>query len=147
MSAQSELARVKPQGAYRVHRSPGASLAFIVRTAFEEIERLNIPVVQICTIIPVAKEVGSLRAMASGAIVSPTGNPGYRRRRKKSFGANSCSPLYKFCRRTSASKPHATRAPSGRRRSHIPCLVRYRRGFGPGQSRGIRPWAGSKAVC
>jgi hypothetical protein len=35
MSAQSELARVKSQGSYRVHRSPGASLAFIVRTAFE----------------------------------------------------------------------------------------------------------------
>ena len=30
---------------------------------------------QICTMIPVAKEVGSLRAIASGGIVSPTGNP------------------------------------------------------------------------
>ena len=29
---------------------------------------------QICTMIPVAKEVGSLRAIASGGIVSPTGN-------------------------------------------------------------------------
>jgi betaine reductase len=32
-------------------------------------------VAQICTMIPVAKEVGSLRAIASGGIVSPTGNP------------------------------------------------------------------------
>jgi len=31
-------------------------------------------VAQICTMIPVAKEVGSLRAIASGGIVSPTGN-------------------------------------------------------------------------
>lgn len=30
---------------------------------------------QICTLIPVAREVGSLRAIASGGIVSPTGNP------------------------------------------------------------------------
>jgi glycine reductase len=35
---------------------------------------LGIPVTQICTLIPVAKEVGSLRAIASGGIVSPTGN-------------------------------------------------------------------------
>ena len=30
---------------------------------------------QICTMIPVAKEVGSMRAIAAGGIVSPTGNP------------------------------------------------------------------------
>ncbi len=33
------------------------------------------PVTQICTMIPVAKEVGSLRVIASGGITSPTGNP------------------------------------------------------------------------
>ncbi len=33
------------------------------------------PVTQICTMIPVAKEVGSLRVTASGGITSPTGNP------------------------------------------------------------------------
>lgn len=31
--------------------------------------------VQICTMIPVAQEVGSLRTLPSGGIVSPTGNP------------------------------------------------------------------------
>ncbi len=36
---------------------------------------MEIPVAQICTMIPVAKEVGSLRTIASGGIVSPTGNP------------------------------------------------------------------------
>ena len=41
----------------------------------QEIEREGIPVVQICTMIPVAHEVGSLRTLPSGGIVSPTGNP------------------------------------------------------------------------
>lgn len=36
---------------------------------------MEIPVTQICTMIPVAKEVGSLRTIAAGGIVSPTGNP------------------------------------------------------------------------
>jgi hypothetical protein len=45
--------------------------------------------------IPVAKEVGSLRAMASGGIVSPTGNPDFRRKRK-SFGVISSCALCKF---------------------------------------------------
>ena len=51
----------------------------------KEIERLEIPVVQICTMIPVAKEVGSLRAMASGGIVSPTGNPDLPPEKEKEF--------------------------------------------------------------
>ena len=38
---------------------------------------------QICTLIPVAKEVGSLRAIASGGIVSPTGNPELTPEREK----------------------------------------------------------------
>lgn len=41
----------------------------------QEIEREGIPVVQLCTMIPVAHEVGSLRTLPSGGIVSPTGNP------------------------------------------------------------------------
>lgn len=41
--------------------------------------------VQICTMIPVAKEVGSLRAMASGGIVSPTGNPELPPEKEKEF--------------------------------------------------------------
>lgn len=40
---------------------------------------------QICTMIPVAKEVGSLRAMASGGIVSPTGNPELSPEKEKEF--------------------------------------------------------------
>jgi glycine reductase len=35
--------------------------------------------------IPVAREVGSLRAMASGGIVSPTGNPELPPDREKEF--------------------------------------------------------------
>jgi len=45
-------------------------------------------VVQICTMIPVAKEVGSLRAMASGGIVSPTGNPELPPDKEKEFRRN-----------------------------------------------------------
>lgn len=44
--------------------------------------------VQICTMIPVAKEVGSLRAMASGGIVSPTGNPELPPDKEKEFRRN-----------------------------------------------------------
>lgn len=40
---------------------------------------------QICTMIPVAKEVGSLRAIASGGIVSPTGNPDLPPEKEKQF--------------------------------------------------------------
>jgi glycine reductase len=42
-------------------------------------------VAQICTMIPVAKEVGSLRAIASGGIVSPTGNPDLPLEKEKEF--------------------------------------------------------------
>ncbi len=35
--------------------------------------------------IPVAKEVGSLRALASGGIVSPTGNPELAPDKEKEF--------------------------------------------------------------
>jgi glycine reductase len=54
----------------------------------KEIERLEIPVVQICTMIPVANEVGSLRAIASGGIVSPTGNPQLPPDQEKAFRRN-----------------------------------------------------------
>ena len=40
---------------------------------------------QICTMIPVAKEVGSMRAIASGGIVSPTGNPELPAEKEKAF--------------------------------------------------------------
>ena len=40
---------------------------------------------QICTMIPLAKEVGSLRAIASGGIVSPTGNPELAPDKEKEF--------------------------------------------------------------
>ena len=40
---------------------------------------------QICTMIPVAKEVGSLRAIASGGITSPTGNPELPLEKEKQF--------------------------------------------------------------
>ena len=40
---------------------------------------------QICTMIPVAKEVGSLRAIAAGGIVSPTGNPELSPEKEKLF--------------------------------------------------------------
>ena len=40
---------------------------------------------QICTMIPVAKEVGSLRAIASGGIVSPTGNADLAPDKEKEF--------------------------------------------------------------
>jgi len=42
-------------------------------------------VAQICTMIPVAKEVGSLRAVASGGIVSPTGNADLAPDKEKEF--------------------------------------------------------------
>jgi hypothetical protein len=38
--------------------------------------------------IPVAKEVGSLRAIASGGIVSPTGNPELPLDKEKEFRRN-----------------------------------------------------------
>ncbi len=41
--------------------------------------------VQICTMIPVAQEVGSLRAMGSGGIVTPTGNPELTPEKEKEF--------------------------------------------------------------
>ena len=40
---------------------------------------------QICTMIPVAKEVGSLRAIPSGGIVTPTGNPELPPEKEKEF--------------------------------------------------------------
>ena len=40
---------------------------------------------QICTMIPVAKEVGSMRAIASGGIVTPTGNPELAPDKEKEF--------------------------------------------------------------
>ena len=40
---------------------------------------------QICTMIPVAKEVGSLRAIPSGGITSPTGNPELPPEKEKQF--------------------------------------------------------------
>ena len=43
---------------------------------------------QICTMIPVAKEVGSLRAIASGGIVSPTGNAELAPEKEKEFRRN-----------------------------------------------------------
>jgi betaine reductase len=42
-------------------------------------------VTQICTMIPVAKEVGSLRAIAAGGIVSPMGNPELSPEKEKQF--------------------------------------------------------------
>jgi len=42
-------------------------------------------VAQICTMIPVAKEVGSMRAIASGGIVTPTGNPELAPDKEKEF--------------------------------------------------------------
>jgi glycine reductase complex component B subunit gamma len=45
-------------------------------------------VAQICTMIPVAKEVGSLRAIPSGGIVSPTGNPELSPDKEKEFRRN-----------------------------------------------------------
>jgi len=42
-------------------------------------------VTQICTMIPVAREVGSLRAIAAGGIVSPTGNPELLPEKEKQF--------------------------------------------------------------
>jgi betaine reductase len=46
---------------------------------------MKIPVAQICTMIPVAKEVGSLRAIPSGGIVCPTGNPELTPEKEKEF--------------------------------------------------------------
>jgi glycine reductase complex component B subunit gamma len=40
-----------------------------------EIERAGIPVAQICTMIPVARTVGSRRMVPSGGIIAPTGSP------------------------------------------------------------------------
>ena len=40
---------------------------------------------QICTMIPVANEVGSLRTIPSGGITSPTGNPDLPPEKEKQF--------------------------------------------------------------
>jgi len=41
----------------------------------KEIERLGLPAVQICTIIPIALTVGANRIVPGVAIPHPTGNP------------------------------------------------------------------------
>jgi hypothetical protein len=45
-------------------------------------------VAQICTMIPVANEVGSMRTIASGGIVSPTGNPELPPDKEKEYRAS-----------------------------------------------------------
>jgi glycine reductase len=49
---------------------------------------MAIPVTQICTMVPVANEVGSLRAIPSGGIVAPTGNPELPPEKEKEFRRN-----------------------------------------------------------
>jgi glycine/betaine/sarcosine/D-proline reductase family selenoprotein B len=51
----------------------------------KQIESLGIPVAQICTMIPVALEVGSIRLVPSGGIISPTGNPSLSAGEEKAF--------------------------------------------------------------
>ena len=51
----------------------------------KQIESLGIPVAQICTMIPVALEVGSIRLVPSGGIISPTGNPSLSEPEEKAF--------------------------------------------------------------
>ncbi len=41
----------------------------------KEIDRVGIPVVQICTIVPIAETVGSNRIVKAEAIPWPVGNP------------------------------------------------------------------------
>jgi glycine reductase complex component B subunit gamma len=50
-----------------------------------EIELAGIPVAQICTMIPVAAEVGARRMVPSGGIVTPTGSPELTPQAEKEF--------------------------------------------------------------
>ncbi len=50
-----------------------------------EIELAGIPVAQICTMIPVALEVGARRMVPSGGIVTPTGSPELAPEAEKEF--------------------------------------------------------------
>lgn len=50
-----------------------------------QIEQAGIPVAQICTMIPVAQEVGSIRMVPSGGIISPTGSPDLPPEQEKEF--------------------------------------------------------------
>ena len=50
-----------------------------------EIELVGIPVTQICTMIPVATEVGARRMVPSGGIITPTGSPDLAPEAEKAF--------------------------------------------------------------
>ena len=58
---------------------------------------------QICTMIPVAKEVGSLRAIASGGIAARLAIPNCRRTKKKHSAGNWFCALLKLCNKKSES--------------------------------------------
>jgi glycine reductase len=50
-----------------------------------QIEQVGIPVAQICTMVPVAQEVGSVRMVPAGGIISPTGSPDLPPDQEKAF--------------------------------------------------------------
>lgn len=50
-----------------------------------EIELAGIPVAQICTMVPVATEVGARRMVPSGGIITPTGSPELAPEAEKDF--------------------------------------------------------------
>jgi len=50
-----------------------------------EIELAGIPVAQICTMVPVAAEVGARRMVPSGGIITPTGSPELAPEAEKEF--------------------------------------------------------------
>ena len=49
----------------------------------KEIERVGIPCVQICTIVPIAEAVGANRIMKAVAIPYPVGNPNITKEEEK----------------------------------------------------------------
>jgi glycine reductase len=50
-----------------------------------EIELAGIPVAQICTMVSIAKEVGTRRMVPSGGIIGPTGSPDLGPEAEKAF--------------------------------------------------------------
>jgi len=54
----------------------------------KEIERAGLPVVHMCTIVPISKTVGANRIVPTVAIPHPLGNPALSREKEKALRRN-----------------------------------------------------------
>jgi len=54
----------------------------------KEIEKTGLPVVHLCTIVPISKTVGANRIVPTVAIPYPLGNPSYTKEEEKKLRRN-----------------------------------------------------------